>query len=218
MRNWKPSRGIVPPGSNGIMAVPHFNGRVSPFEAALKGAFIGFDDNTGPVTSIGRCWRLALTSSRTGWRPPRLAPDLHLSTVVNVGGGAQNALWNQIKADVTGLTLRTAQAEVNAARGAALAAGIATGTVDLGTNDWFAPAYLGAQMFSPDGDSERRYAAWSASYGIPVEQLLPVFRELQSLRHPTRETSMTLRMEQTDRSRDRRARPQPARDPPGRTD
>jgi len=180
----------VPSGSNGIIAVPHFNGRVSPFEAAMKGAFIGFDDKTGP----GDFYRALLEAGAyelKGWlaAAQRLAPDLRLSTVVNVGGGAQNALWNQIKADVTGLTLRTAQPEVNAARGAALAAGVATGTVDLWTNDWFAPAYLGAQMFSADAGSAERYAAWSDSYGRLIDQLLPVFRDLQTLRQPTSETS-----------------------------
>ncbi|MBN9021121.1 MAG: hypothetical protein J0H08_03320, partial [Rhizobiales bacterium] len=34
----------LPPGAGGILGIPHFNGRVSPFEPAMKGAFVGVDD------------------------------------------------------------------------------------------------------------------------------------------------------------------------------
>ncbi len=66
---------MVPPGANGVLAVPHFNGRVSPFEASIKGAFIGFDDKTG----AGEFYRALLEASAFevegwlrrpgGWRP-----------------------------------------------------------------------------------------------------------------------------------------------------
>ncbi|WEK51156.1 MAG: FGGY family carbohydrate kinase [Candidatus Kaistia colombiensis] len=57
---------VVSPGANGILAVPHFNGRVSPFEAAIKGAFLGFDDKSGP----GDFYRALLEASAfelDGW-------------------------------------------------------------------------------------------------------------------------------------------------------
>jgi xylulokinase len=178
----------APPGSNGVLAVPHFNGRVSPFEASIKGAFIGFDDKTGP----GDLYRALLEASAyelDGWLAAalKLAPDVTPTTVVNVGGGAQNALWNQIKADVSGLTLRTAQAEVNAARGAALAAAVAVGAVDLDAEDnrWFSPDYLGTRLFSPDAARHAAYAPYRDGYAALTEQLLPVYRTLQKLRQTT---------------------------------
>lgn len=173
----------APRGSNGILAVPHFNGRVSPFEASIKGAFIGFDDKTGP----GDFYRALLEASAfelNGWlcAARRLAPGVALSTVVNVGGGARNALWNRIKADVTGLSLWTAQPEVNAARGAALAAGIAVGATELADTKWFSPEYLAVERFAPDDASHAGYAPYSDSYKSLTEQLLPVYRTLQKLR------------------------------------
>ncbi|WEK51155.1 MAG: FGGY-family carbohydrate kinase [Candidatus Kaistia colombiensis] len=105
-----------------------------------------------------------------------------LSNVVNVGGGAHNTLWNHIKADVTGLTFRAARPEVNAARGAALAAGIAVGAVDLQENGWFAADYLGSRAFVPDSTSHDAYAPYRANYAALVEQLLPVYQTLQRLR------------------------------------
>lgn len=173
----------VPPGSNGILAVPHLNGRVSPFEASIKGAFLGFDDKSGP----GELYRALLEASAyelNGWLEAarKLAPGLALKNVVNVGGGAQSRLWNQIKADVTGLTLRTARPEINAARGAALAAGIATGAIDRKDKSWFAADYLEAQIFRPDEGQHERYALYRDAYGNLTEQLLPVYRTLQRLR------------------------------------
>jgi sugar (pentulose or hexulose) kinase len=173
----------VPPGANGVFAVPHFNGRVSPFEAAIKGAFIGFDDKTG----AGEFYRALLEASAfelEGWLKAarRLAPGVTLGGVVNVGGGAQNALWNQIKADVTGLTFRTARDEVNAARGAALAAGIAAGAIDRASHHWFAPDYLGTKTAAPDRATYATYQPLAESYDGLVEQLIPIYRKLKSLR------------------------------------
>jgi xylulokinase len=173
----------VPPGANGVFAVPHFNGRVSPFEAAIKGAFIGFDDKTGP----GEFYRALLEASAfelEGWLEAarRLAPGVTPGSVVNVGGGAQNTLWNQIKADVTGLTFSSARDEVNAARGAALAAGIAAGAIPREGHGWFAPDYLGAKTAKPDDATHAIYRPLADSYDGLVEQLIPVYRTLTSLR------------------------------------
>lgn len=183
----------VPPGSKGIMAVPHLNGRVSPFEASIKGGFLGFDDKSGP----GEFYRALLEASAyelNGWLAAalKLNPGLMLSSVVNVGGGAQSALWNQIKADVTGLTLRIAAPEINAARGAALAAGIAAGAIDRKDKSWFASAYLESQTFTPDPARHRLYAPYRDTYARLTDQLLPVYRTLHELRQnqpSQRETS-----------------------------
>lgn len=182
----------VPPGSNGILAVPHLNGRVSPFEASMKGCFLGFDDKSGP----GELYRALLEAGAyelDGWLAAalKLAPGLTLSSVVNVGGGAQSALWNQIKADVTGLTLHVASPEINAARGAALAAGIAAGAIDRDNHDWFTADYLEAQTFTPDAARHRLYAPYRDSYAHLTDQLLPVYRTLQQLRQTQRQEKDT---------------------------
>lgn len=180
----------APPGANGVFSTPHFNGRVSPFESSVKGAFIGFDDKTGP----GEFYRALLEASAfeiEGWLKAarRLAPGVALDSVVNVGGGAQNALWNQIKADVTGLTFRTARDEVNAARGAALAAGIAAGAVPRDDHGWFAPHYLGAKTASPDPVAYAAYRPFAESYDDIFEQLIPIYRRLKRLRSPNQTES-----------------------------
>lgn len=173
----------VPPGAGGVLGVPHFNGRVSPFEPAMKGAFIGFDDRTGP----GEFYRAMLEAAAyelAGWvaAARALAPDVPPEQVVNVGGGAQSALWNQIKADVTGLGFRTAMPEVNAARGAAMAAAVAIGAIGFDDPGWLSPDYLGARSFFPEEQAQRAYAPYREAYVALTDQLLPTYRVLRALR------------------------------------
>jgi xylulokinase len=47
--------------------------------------------------------------------------------VISVGGGAQNRLWTQIKADVWGKTILTSRLQEGACLGAAMVGGVATG-------------------------------------------------------------------------------------------
>jgi xylulokinase len=47
--------------------------------------------------------------------------------VISVGGGAQNRLWTQIKADVWGKVILTPRSHEGACLGAAMVAGVATG-------------------------------------------------------------------------------------------
>lgn len=173
----------VEPGAGGVIAVPHLNGRVSPFEPTIKGSFIGFDDRSG----AGHLYRALLEASAyelADWlaAAQRIAPDVTLSTVVNVGGGAQNLLWNQIKADATGLSFRTARPEVNAARGAALAAAIAVGEAGLDDHGWFGGDMLGSRTIAPDPARQAIYAPWRDSYLELTDQLLPIYRRLAALR------------------------------------
>ena len=178
----------LPPGSGGILGVPHFNGRVSPFEPAMKGAFVGFDDRTGP----GAFYRAMLEAAAyelAGWveAARALAPDVTPDQVVNVGGGAQSALWNQIKADVTGLRFRTARPEVNAARGAALAAAVGIGAIAVDDACWLSPDHLGVRTFSPDPAKQAAYVPWREAYAAVTDQLTPVYRILHGLR-PSEQT------------------------------
>lgn len=180
----------LPPGAGGILGIPHFNGRVSPFEPAMKGAFVGFDDRTGP----GAFYRAMLEAAAyelAGWieAAAGLAPEVRPDQVVNVGGGAQSALWNQIKADVTGLRFRTARPEVNAARGAAMAAAVAIGAIAVDDAGWLSPDHLGARSFAPEDAARAAYRPYRAAYAALAEQLTPVYRTLQALRRsePTKD-------------------------------
>ncbi|MDQ4128834.1 MAG: FGGY family carbohydrate kinase [Actinomycetota bacterium] len=57
-----------------------------------------------------------------------LAVGIELASLTLMGGGAKNLLWGQLKADASGLPVRTVSDPECAARGAAMLAGIGAGT------------------------------------------------------------------------------------------
>lgn len=75
-----------------------------------------------------------------------------------VGGGARNAFWLQLRADVTGYTVEVPQGTERGALGAALLAGLGAGLyADVATAA--AAAYRAEQIYRPDAAAHADYAA-----------------------------------------------------------
>ncbi len=87
---------------------------------------------------------------------------------------------------MTGLTLHTARDEVNAARGAALAAGIAAQVIDRSAHAWFAADHLAARTAAPEAATYAAYRPLAESYDALVEQLIPDLPQAQELAPTTR--------------------------------
>ena len=118
----------VPPGANGVLFLPFLTGERAPFVAPDAAAsFHGMRANTtradlaravmeGTALSLRHCL-LAST---------QIAPE----RVVLTGGGARNALWCQIIADVLGVTILANASEDHGLWGAAQIGGAAAGLLD----------------------------------------------------------------------------------------
>jgi len=91
-----------------------------------------------------------------------------------VGGGARSALWNQLKADVLGLTWEPVRRQEGGALGSALIAGHAVGLIgDLGqAAEAFNP--VSDVSFAPDASRHAAYRPHVDAY----ERLLEVGRSL----------------------------------------
>jgi xylulokinase len=117
----------VPPGSDGVLLLPDFAGRVAPEpDASARGAFLGLGLNAT---------RAHLTRAILEGVAFMLRENIECLARLGVvpghvralGGGARSALWSQIKADVTGLPVRTMEAEETASLGAAVLGAVAAG-------------------------------------------------------------------------------------------
>lgn len=117
----------VPPGSEGLVMLPHLMGAFSPeYEPEARGAFYGFTLRHGK----GHFARAVLEAVAF-----MLRRNLELlagagataGEIRSHGGGARSALWNQIKADVCGRQVLTLEGDDAAVRGGAMLAGVATG-------------------------------------------------------------------------------------------
>lgn len=117
----------VPPGSDGLVALPHLTGSTSPkFNPKAKGVFYGITLQH----TVAHFVRALLESVAFMLRENvELLRELGADSeeLVSLGGGARSNLWLQIKADVTGLPLRTLECEESTSLGVAVLAAVAVG-------------------------------------------------------------------------------------------
>lgn len=116
------------PGSDGLMLLPHFSGRIAPVAPAARGAVIGLTP-THRRAHLARATLESIAFEYRGYAEQvRVsAPGLTLSSVTGAGGGSRSALWNQIKADVLGVKYTPVRGVESGTRGAAVVAMVALG-------------------------------------------------------------------------------------------
>ncbi|MEP7357316.1 MAG: FGGY family carbohydrate kinase [Anaerolineales bacterium] len=117
----------VPPGAEGLIFLPSLMGATSPtWNEAARGAFAGFTlahTRAHFTRAVLEGSAYAVRAITDQLQSLGLAPrEMRV-----MGGGAKSALWNQIKADVTGLPVGVPQATETTALGAALLALVGCG-------------------------------------------------------------------------------------------
>jgi xylulokinase len=117
----------VPPGSGGIVMLPYLSGSGSPKpDLRAKAAFYGIT-----LSHDKRHFLRALLESvacllRTNLDTLR-GSGLDFTEIRSFGGGSRSPLWNQIKADLCGLPVRTSAVAETGCCGSAVLAGVGCG-------------------------------------------------------------------------------------------
>jgi len=121
----------VEPGAGGVSLIPSFVADTGPTKKYnTRGTILGLTMNTTPAQIYragleGLCfqmrWALEILQEATGFP---------IEGIRVVGGGARNDLWNQIRADVSGLPVVTTSQQEATVLGAALFALIGAGQFD----------------------------------------------------------------------------------------
>jgi len=120
----------IPPGSDGLIFIPHFGGRQCPYSGSMKGAWIGL--NWGHrkehmyraiLESIAYEYNIGLSSII------RLFKDYKIENIMVTGGGSKSKLWNKIKADVLGMPYFIMESYQFALRGSGLIAAYGVGAI-----------------------------------------------------------------------------------------
>jgi xylulokinase len=112
----------VPAGSEGLVALPFFNGERTPNLPAAKGSLIGLDASN---CSKGHLLRATVEGATFGLKfgiDELAGLGLPGSEIVLTGGGANSRAWQQIVADITGLPVTCLRDNEGAGFGAALQA------------------------------------------------------------------------------------------------
>jgi xylulokinase len=120
----------LPPGSEGIIFIPHFAGRVFPSNPNLKGSFTGLDLKHGPahlfrsiMEGIACEYAYYLSVLRD------LYPKSNFARMTTIGGGSCSELFVQIKADVLGIEAIRTEVGDTALIGSAAIAGYGAGVL-----------------------------------------------------------------------------------------
>lgn len=121
----------VPPGSEGLLFLPHLGGRVTPSDPDIRGLWLGFTWSHGK----GHLYRSLLEGVAYEYAyylgiERSLFPDMEFKEARVIGGGSKSDFWNQIKADVLGIPYVQLNREEYAVLGSAIVAGYAVGIFD----------------------------------------------------------------------------------------
>ena len=112
----------VPPGANGVLTLPFFNGERSPDLPHGKGCIFGLDStNYSPGNLLRSAMEAAVYGLRGGLEALQ-TQGCGIDSVRLTGGGAASAVWRQMVADVFDLPVTVQSIDEGAALGAALQA------------------------------------------------------------------------------------------------
>ncbi|MFB9278407.1 FGGY-family carbohydrate kinase [Cohnella cellulosilytica] len=177
--DWNRLAAEVAAGSDGLLFVPHFGGRVCPNDPDLRGSWLGLEwahDQSAMYRSILESvayeYRYYLDTLE------RLAGDVAYSRVTAVGGGARGQLFNSIKADVLGIPYETLKVNDTALIANAVIAGYGVGLYrNLGdTAQRFAVA---DRVYAPDAANRAVYERNAERYRIAIDGLGELYRKLK---------------------------------------
>jgi len=158
----------VPPGSDGLMLIPFFEGERTPNVPDGTGVWLGVRPRTSTAAHMARAAMegvtLGLNYGLTRLRSLGLAPqEIRLT-----GGGSRSAVWRQIAADVFNCPVVCPGSDEGAAYGAALHA------------MWVWHHARGEDV--PITDITQRFVAPDeATRAVPNQRSVGVYRELQEL-------------------------------------
>ena len=114
----------APPGADGVVVLPFYNGERTPNLPNGKGCILGLNDtNMTPVNIVRASMESAVFGLRAGLEAFARAHDTLVDRIDEIrltGGAARSAVWRQIVADNFGRPVRLPVSQEGAAMGAAL--------------------------------------------------------------------------------------------------
>jgi xylulokinase len=146
----------VRPGSEGLLFLPYLSGERTPhLDPKARGAFFGLTARHGVEHMTRAVMEGVIFSLRDSLEIMR-GLDVSVEDVRATGGGARSVLWRQLQADIYGTPIRRTVADEGPAFGAALLAGVASGTyasVDEATSI----VRLREEITEPDEERSKLY-------------------------------------------------------------
>ena len=168
----------IQPGSEGLIFVPHFAGRVCPNDPHIKGSFIGLN----LAHKRGHLFRAIMEGIAYEYKfyldvLKDTGIDIQISNVFVMGGGAKSTLFNKIKSDVLGVPYVVLKNVDTAALGSAIVAGYGVGLYDSIAHTAEAFKAEGDQIIN-DKQSYHKYRIFSEVYIETILALRDTYKKL----------------------------------------
>lgn len=162
----------VPPGSEGLLCLPHFSGTATPtFRSEVRGGFVGFTlghSRAHMVRAVAEavCFecRDALSLAARAGQP--------VASLRMLGGATRSDFWMQTLADVVRLPLEVPECGEAPVLGGAVFAGVGAGrfaSIPEGAAAFCRPG----RSFAPRVDAASAYDPAYAAYRQAMERLYP---------------------------------------------
>lgn len=118
----------VPPGSNGLIFIPSFVSESGPLRKyGVPGALLGLNLNSTRAQILHAAFEGLTFQMREALKILAESMNIRVGGVRVVGGGSKNDLWNQMRADATGMQIVVPAVREAATLGAALTSFVGIG-------------------------------------------------------------------------------------------
>ncbi len=174
---------VIPPGSNGLMAIGLLSGSAMPIDGSLRGMWMGHDWShkkehfyRALLESLTFDFELSFNRIEQFYPEYNNLPQ----KVKTVGGGAKSPFWLQMNADVTGKTYQVLDRDDIATWAAALLAGNAIGV--FGDLKETAKAHVGIkQEYQPNPGMREVYLPFKELYAKYIVELRDYYKRIQEI-------------------------------------
>jgi xylulokinase len=118
----------APSGANGLVFLPYLEGERAPiWDPSARGMLFGLSSSHGRAEMARAVLEGVTHSARHVLETIEEITGCNFGELRVCGGGSRSALWNQVKADLLGRTVRTTTAAETTSIGAAMLGGVAAG-------------------------------------------------------------------------------------------
>jgi len=170
-----------PPGANGLVALPYFEGERTPFyDPDAKGMLLGLnlkhtraDVYRALLESVGFGIRHNLKKLfEEGLKPKRF---------IVIGGGTKNPEWLQIISDITGISLHVPEKQIGSAYGDAILAGVGAGVLKTLENasEWITFSH----KISPNPSHKTHYDKLYQIFRKAYDNTASLMKEISTFQH-----------------------------------
>jgi xylulokinase len=166
----------IPAGSEGLIFLPHFSGRVCPNNPYIRGTWLGLSW----IHNRNHLYRAIMEGIAYEYYYylkvlNKLVKNMEFSQVIAIGGGAKSPLFNSIKANVLGIKYSTLATSDTATLGGAILAGYGVKVFNniSETAERFSKI---AAWIEPDLRERDKYKRYADNYEKTIDMLNPLFK------------------------------------------